>query len=708
MMSVILLLSVSGGLWMIDPTVGLASSRHGSEGTEDIAFFSFTYGPDINYSRCPQSVNGVNSNSGSIVVGNEPGRANLGLLRSTPDLGVIVAGFGKIFGDIEFNDPGAIWDAANRKADSDPYGSLYVLRREGESIDQWEIATTVVGPQFHHGIEILPDGDTLLVSTTEMSQDLVRVPPFQIEKYRLREVSRIQESKDRPGTHRLGAPINALELPNPVVNILLDPTRESAHALTKEHFDWREPLAETDMALHTFDAIQMTEIEPPIEVAKWKGWANDLLIPMMTESPDGVFLVTTRGPVSSINVVDLVQRQAWTVDINDAGAITDAAFNSGPENHGLLAINVRSRVPASDRPEGKPWVSTKTQVRVGTLVGAEFRERGRGPWIHGNTAGAPAAVAWTKSGAAIIAAVDHRASALSGAAPDPMAAVFAVSNEGRIVEKSRDLYPCRESSFVMDILTENGHLPTVTTTPTASLTATTTPTLTPTRVPTKTETPTPTSIAKPGPVYLPILLRERCTPLQKRQDVVLIIDTSSSMKESSRAGRRKIEAAQEAALRYIDLLLLDDGDRAAVVSFDVEARTHIPLSADREALVAAITKLRVGEKTCLPCAVQQGAEELAGPMRREGFTPVIILLTDGRSNPRPISEAIEEATTAKRAGIIVFTVGLGNEIERGALQQIASKPHFFYHAPEAEDLSAIYESIAVEVPCSVGRFWGRR
>ncbi len=687
-----------------------ASSQQEPENLEDISFYTFTYGPDINYSRCVQSVNAVDHERGSLVVGNEPGRANLGLLRSTPDLGVVVAGFGKGFMDLPFSDPSMLSVGQDRKNSREIFGSLYVLRREGAALDQWDISTTVIGSVFDHGIEILPDGDTLLVSTTGMDQEMVRVPPFRIEKHRLSDVTRIPDSEDRPGTHKLGSPVDTLELPNPTVNMLLDPTRNVVHALTRERYHWRELMATTVMSIHTFDATQMTEVDSPIDIAQWQGWATDLLIPMMASSPDGRFMVTTRGPTSSLNVIDLLQRKSWTINVEDASSVLDVAFSGGIENSGLLALNVRSGVSGADRPEDKPWATFKSQVRVGELSESGFHERGRGPWVYGNIPDAPAALEWTESGASIVAALDHKRSAVPEPASEPMAAVFSVRDEGRSIEQENALFPCRESAFVMDVLTKKGRLPTATNTSTATRTTapTITPTSTATDTPTSTATPTPTSTTHPRPVYLPILLRENCTPQQKRQDVVLIIDTSSSMKEPSRSGRRKIEAAQDAALRYLDLLRLDDGDRAAVVSFDVAARTHVSLTADRASLVSAITQLRVGEKTCLPCAVQQGAEELAGHKRRVGFTLVIILLTDGRSNPRPVSEAVEEAIRAKDTGIIVFTVGLGNDIEREALRQIASKPHYFYHAPEAEDLSAIYESIAIEVPCSRELFWGRR
>jgi collagen type VI alpha len=91
-----------------------------------------------------------------------------------------------------------------------------------------------------------------------------------------------------------------------------------------------------------------------------------------------------------------------------------------------------------------------------------------------------------------------------------------------------------------------------------------------------------------------------------------------------------------------------------------------------------------------------------------GNVPVLVLLTDGRANPEPAEVAVERAAAAKADGITVFTIGLGNELDFDALARIASRPEFFYHAPDAADLAAIYAAIAVTVPCPRAAFWGGR
>jgi hypothetical protein len=86
----------------------------------------------------------------------------------------------------------------------------------------------------------------------------------------------------------------------------------------------------------------------------------------------------------------------------------------------------------------------------------------------------------------------------------------------------------------------------------------------------------------------------------------------------------------------------------------------------------------------------------------------MIVLTDGRANPVPVEVALAEARQAKAAGVALFTIGLGADLDFEALAAMASRPEFFYAAPDGEALAGIYRGIAVAIPCAPEQFWGRR
>lgn len=243
--------------------------------------------------------------------------------------------------------------------------------------------------------------------------------------------------------------------------------------------------------------------------------------------------------------------------------------------------------------------------------------------------------------------------------------------------------------------------------PTPTLTPSTPPTAitsaTPTTAPSATATPT----RAPLPVYLPLALKEHCDPWQIHVDVALVIDASSSMGQITAAGDTKLDAARSAVRSFLDRL--DPAtDRAAVVAFNSDAQILQGLTGDRTALDGALDDIQLRQYTCLVCAVEEGWQALAGGRRGEGAARVMIVLTDGMSNPRPASEAVEVARQAKTDAVIVITVGLGEVLDVNALREMASSDEYFYRAPNAEDLASIYEGLAAVIPCPAEGFWGHR
>ena len=76
----------------------------------------------------------------------------------------------------------------------------------------------------------------------------------------------------------------------------------------------------------------------------------------------------------------------------------------------------------------------------------------------------------------------------------------------------------------------------------------------------------------------------------------------------------------------------------------------------------------------------------------------IVLVTDGR-HEGPADEVRQIADTIKRDGIAIVTVGLGENVDRALLEEIASDPSQFYYSPDAEGLEEIYRRIADYIPC---------
>ena len=248
--------------------------------------------------------------------------------------------------------------------------------------------------------------------------------------------------------------------------------------------------------------------------------------------------------------------------------------------------------------------------------------------------------------------------------------------------------------------------PTSTEPPTATASASPTPVVSPTRTPRPSATPTS---PPPPPIYLPVLLREPpCVPGVQHTDVALVLDASTSMLEPTAAGRSKLEAALTAVRLFLDNLDLAGGDQAAIVAFNADVRLVQGLTADRGALDAALASIQVAQQTRIQLGVIAGHEELMGPRHTTTNNRALVVLTDGRNNPEPVSEAVMAARAAKADGLRLFTIGLGDEVERAALAQMASQEGDFFFAPDGEDLLDIYGRIATAIPCPPGTFWPAR
>lgn len=174
-------------------------------------------------------------------------------------------------------------------------------------------------------------------------------------------------------------------------------------------------------------------------------------------------------------------------------------------------------------------------------------------------------------------------------------------------------------------------------------------------------------------------------------DIVLIIDRSSSMKGA------KLSAAVEAARGFVELLDLRY-HRVGLVSFSGEATLDLPLSSDAGQMVDALNKLGAGGETDIAASVIAARRHLEAEGRSEAL-PVIVLLTDGQvgsaSDPR------QPAREARSWGILFYTIGLGSDVARDLLVDIAGEPSRAFLAPALSELFPIYRQILRQVLSSL-------
>ncbi|MBP9717025.1 MAG: VWA domain-containing protein [Candidatus Levybacteria bacterium] len=191
-------------------------------------------------------------------------------------------------------------------------------------------------------------------------------------------------------------------------------------------------------------------------------------------------------------------------------------------------------------------------------------------------------------------------------------------------------------------------------------------------------------------------------------DVVLVLDRSGSMKETiSGTTGTKMAKAKNSAKRFVDILAKDTRNRVGVSSFATEARIDRTLTNNWESAKTEIGALTPEGDTCTECGIFKGNLNIK-ENGRTNVKKIIILLTDGKANviqgsPNRVStttaenKAIAEAKIAHEAqGTIIFTIGVGDQINADFLRKMASVTGGRYYAsPTSDDLNSIYDKISL-------------
>jgi len=150
------------------------------------------------------------------------------------------------------------------------------------------------------------------------------------------------------------------------------------------------------------------------------------------------------------------------------------------------------------------------------------------------------------------------------------------------------------------------------------------------------------------------ILRETIPPTEGI-DIMLLMDTSTSMLALDFEPKNRLDAAKEAAAEFVSKRHYD---RIGITVFGGIAVISCPLTLDKETLLEYLSYLYPGmtmsEGTAIGDAIATAVNHL-----KEGKakSKIIILLTDGRSNAGIIGDPAAAAKIAKEFGIKIYTIG---------------------------------------------------
>jgi len=185
-------------------------------------------------------------------------------------------------------------------------------------------------------------------------------------------------------------------------------------------------------------------------------------------------------------------------------------------------------------------------------------------------------------------------------------------------------------------------------------------------------------------------------------NIMMIMDISGSMGNGIPT---KLSQAQVAANNFIDNLR--SNDQSGLVSFSWVATLNKNLSNDHASTQSAINGLIADGATNIGDAINEANQELMSIDSSSDIARIEILLTDGRANqpngngieenPADLALALNGSLEAAENGIIIFTIGLGDDINTTMLQNMAQNTGGkYYFAPTSDDLDEVFNQISTE------------
>jgi hypothetical protein len=152
-----------------------------------------------------------------------------------------------------------------------------------------------------------------------------------------------------------------------------------------------------------------------------------------------------------------------------------------------------------------------------------------------------------------------------------------------------------------------------------------------------------------------------------------------------------LASAKAAASVFVDQLR--DIDEVALVSFSSTVVEIQPMTKDKAAIKAKINALQAGGQTALYDAI---AKSVPVAQKSASKRRAIVLLSDGDEFGGLSSSGAKEAyQLANKAGIPVFTIGLGFGINASYLSEVAKTTGGqYYPTPQPSELTKVYTTIA--------------
>jgi len=169
-------------------------------------------------------------------------------------------------------------------------------------------------------------------------------------------------------------------------------------------------------------------------------------------------------------------------------------------------------------------------------------------------------------------------------------------------------------------------------------------------------------------------------------DIVFVIDSSGSMDWNDESNLR-----HQAVIQFLDKL--GENDRAAVIDFDSYAYLYQTFTNDKNLLIQAVNRVDSSGGTDLSEGIDAAIQQFTSTeYTRTDAYKYVVFLTDGDGY-----YSSNYTTMAAENGIVIFTIGLGEDVMENVLREIADGTDGkYYFASLATDLNGIYDEVSFE------------
>jgi Ca-activated chloride channel family protein len=189
-------------------------------------------------------------------------------------------------------------------------------------------------------------------------------------------------------------------------------------------------------------------------------------------------------------------------------------------------------------------------------------------------------------------------------------------------------------------------------------------------------------------------------------DIVIALDTSSSMTSNDFGGEQRIVAAKKVIDGFLQGL---KNDRAGIVIFSADGMVLSPLTLDYAAAQRLVDPVEPGKILRDGTAIGTGLATAVNVLRAStARSKVIVLATDGENNTGDI-QPLDAAQMAKLLGIRVYTVGVAptgkgaGEVDEALMKRMSDiAGGQYYRASDEAALRNVYQEIEALEKARVG------